>query len=75
MRGCFLGISMYGVGNTLHARGCGTEVVTPNIQMMNSLSLGKVLENIGKESWKEDVGRVVWDITCLHVFSVICSTF
>ena len=36
-------------------------------------SLGKSMEDIGRESWKGDMIGGGWEITCLHIFSVICS--
>ena len=42
---------------------------------MTLLSLGKIQEDIGKDSWKGDIRRGGWYIPCLHIFSVTCATF
>ena len=73
--GIFCGNFVLGMGNTLHARRCGAEVVTSNILRMTSLSLVKSIKDIGKDSLKGDMRRGGHEIPCFHNFGVIFATF
>ena len=41
---------------------------------MINLSLGKSLEENGKEIWNGDMRSGGWDIICLKFFRLICAT-
>ena len=42
---------------------------------MTYISLGNIMEEIGKYSWKGDMRRGGQEITFSQVFNVICATF